>query len=327
MIHLFRKLKWSEDLSLKNMNIHSLIEYYRPDVKNSITPKYEGYVATAGAICGDIIGSRYEFSGLDRNKLCFENALSYTSNITDDTIMMFATMETLNTGNIEEEIRNLLEKHQLGDVKNGLPFGNTTYAKNYRKYYSLYPATGYGSSFAAWAITDAGPYASFGNGSAMRVAPIGDYFEGVEDVILHAIASAYCTHNHSEGIKGAVVTAVCIWMGKHEYSKKEILKYTKRHYKNQSMIRKYTMKELQKCDQGSFSVSSQFAVPAAVACFVRSSSYEKCITNALSFEGDSDTICAIAGAIAAAYYGRISNRAKDIIADKMPEELYNINII
>ena len=158
----------------------------------------------------------------------------------------------------------------------------------------------------------------------MRVAPIGEAFESVEDVILHAIASAACTHNHPEGIKGAVVTAVCIWMARHGYSKEDMLTYVQKHYENQDLIKKYTMKEVRSCKQGGYAVACQFAVPAAITCFLESNSYEGCISNALSFEGDSDTIAAISGAIAASYYGSIPDFAHKTLFERLPLELHHL---
>lgn len=143
-------------------------------------------------------------------------------------------------------------------------------------------------------------------------------------VILHAVASAACTHNHPEGIKGAVVTAICIWMGRHGYSKDEILEYVKNHYGNQKLIQRYTMKEVRACKQGGYGVACQFSVPAAVVCFMESETYEGCIENVLSFEGDSDTIGAIAGAMAAAYYGDVSKSVKGIVFERLPEALRGI---
>lgn len=234
---------------------------------------------------------------------------------------MLATLETVLNPECDKELRRLLEKHDGEFEDEALLFGNTLYSKNYREYYRKYPSVGFGPGFAGWGLAGNGPYQSFGNGSAMRVAPIGEAFADVNDVILHAIASAACTHNHPEGIKGAVVTAVCIWMGRYGYSKDEILGYVKKHYENQDMIKKYSMEEVRTCNQGVYAVACQFTVPAAVVCFVESTSFEECIENALSFNGDSDTIASVAGAIAGAHYGSLSDTVRNIVFEKLPEEL------
>ena len=303
------------------LDVPFLIEKYRPDLSLVGQTRYLGWIATMGGICGDIAGSRYEFYDGDRSKISFETAISTHSSMTDDSILMLATLEAVRKTETDSELRQLMAEHEHNFTEEFLPFGDTAYSKTYREFYKRYPAAGYGGGFVHWALEGKGPYKSFGNGSAMRVAPIGEAFESVEDVILHAIASAACTHNHPEGIKGAVVTAVCIWMARHGCTKDEMLTYVKTHYGNQDLIKKYTMKEVSSCKQGGYAVSCQFTVPAAVTCFVESSSYEECISNALSFEGDSDTIAAISGAIAAAYYGDVSDHVRRILREKLSEPL------
>jgi len=306
------------------VDVPFLIEKYYPPVREGVRTKYSGWVATMGGICGDIAGSRYEFSNCDRKGIRFEAAITEHSRITDDTVMMLATLEAVREVDTDLELKQLLDIHENNFTDASLPFGDTAYSKKYKKYFNLFPAVGYGGGFWTWGLTGKEPYKSYGNGSAMRVAPIGEFFENPENVILHAVASAACTHNHPEGIKGAVVTAVCIWMGKHGYSKDEILGYVKTHYENQKLIQRYTMKEVRSCKQGGYGVACQFTVPAAVVCFVESEIYEGCIENALSFEGDSDTIGAIAGAMAAAYYGSVSDKVKGIVFERLPEALRGI---
>lgn len=290
------------------LNINDLIEKYRPRLVDNCKLKYsvatDGWLASIGGIFGDISGSRYEFSSIDRSEITFENAVSKYSRVTDDSILLLATLSVTN------------------------PPSEASYAEAYRKFYNQYPSVGYGPGFVRWALDESvGPYGSFGNGSAMRVAPIGEIYDDVEDVILHAINSAACTHNHPEGIKGAVVTAVCIWMSRYGYSKNDILSYVKKHYATQNLIKEYKMDEVRSCIQGGYAVTCQFSVPAAITCFIESDSYEDCIVNALSFEGDSDTIACIAGSIAAAFYGDLSDYVKGIVFDRVPKELrYLLNV-
>ena len=278
-----------------------LIKLYRPQLRDDCEAKYsvehDGLLASIGGIFGDIAGSRYEFFGGDRSGITFENAVSKYSQITDDSVLLLATLAAVNSSN------------------------KLSYAEAYRDFYHKYPMAGYGSGFVKWALEGVGPYGSFGNGSAMRVASIGELFDDIDNVIRHAIASAECTHNHPEGIKGAVVTAVCIWMGRHGYSKNDILAYVKKHYATQNFIEHYQMEELRNCAQGSYGATCQFSVPAAITCFTESDNYEDCIINALSFEGDSDTIACISGAIAAAYYGYLPENVRTIVSEKLPTEL------
>ncbi len=306
------------------LDVPFLMEKYQPEISSASQARYSGWIATMGGICGDIAGSRYEFNDCDRSKVNFETAISPHSRFTDDSILMMATLVAVGKHETDSELRQLMKDHVNNFTEEALPFGETEYTRVYKKYFKLFPNGGFGPGFYRWGFTGEGPYRSYGNGSAMRVAPIGEAFDSVKDVILHAIASAACTHNHPEGIKGAVVTAVCIWMGRHGCSREAILSYVKKHYENQDLIRKYRMNEVRRCNQRGYAVSCQFSVPAAVTCFVESDSYESCITNALSFEGDSDTIAAISGAIAAAYYGDVSEYVRMVLQEKLPESLFRL---
>ncbi len=319
-IDAFKMWEIREELAFV-ADIPFLTERYRPPVLDNLTPKYVGWVATMGGVFGDIAGSQYEFNNCSRTGITVRTAFSRHSHFTDDSVLLIATLETVKNKSTSNELQMLLEKHRANVNNEKLPFGVTAYSKNYKKYYSFYPSAGYGSGFVGWALEGKGPYRSFGNGAAMRVAPIGEFFQCVDDVITHAIASAACTHNHPEGIKGAVITAVCVWMARNGYSKGDILAYVKKHYANQKMVKRYTMSEVRRCDQGSYAVSCQFSVPAAVTCFYESQSYYECIENALSFVGDSDTIACIAGSIAAAFYGRIPEFVKTSIFEHLPHPL------
>ena len=157
-------------------------------------------MAVIGAILGDIAGSQFEFNrpeNLDY-KHCelFTNRCSYT----DDTIMTLAVKKAI-----------------LADAD---------FTKTMREVGQPYPYSGYGGRFYEWMYGEnPKPYNSFGNGSAMRVSFVGEHFDALEDVISMAEKSAEVTHNHPEGIKGAVVTAVCIWMARHGKTKEDIFQY------------------------------------------------------------------------------------------------------
>ena len=162
-------------------------------------------MAVIGAVLGDIAGSQFEFNrpeNLDY-KHCelFTNRCSYT----DDTIMTLAVKKAI------------LE--------------NADFTKTMREIGQPYPYSGYGGRFYEWMYGEnPKPYNSFGNGSAMRVSFVGEHFDALEDVISMAEKSAEVTHNHPEGIKGAVVTAVCIWMARHGKTKEDIFQYVLEQY-------------------------------------------------------------------------------------------------
>lgn len=162
-------------------------------------------MAVIGAILGDIAGSQFEFNrpeNLDY-KHCelFTNRCSYT----DDMIMTLAVKKAI-----------------LADAD---------FTKTMREVGQPYPYSGYGGRFYEWMYGEnPKPYNSFGNGSAMRVSFVGEHFDALEDVISMAEKSAEVTHNHPEGIKGAVVTAVCIWMARHGKTKEDIFQYVLEQY-------------------------------------------------------------------------------------------------
>ena len=169
-------------------------------------------MAVIGAILGDIAGSQFEFNrpeNLDyKHYKLFTNRCSHT----DDTIMTLAVKKAI------------LE--------------NADFTKTMREIGQPYPYSGYGGRFYEWMYGEnPKPYNSFGNGSAMRVSFIGEHFDALEDVISMAEKSAEVTHNHPEGIKGAVVTAVCIWMARHGKTKEDIFQYVLEQYPAEKYVR------------------------------------------------------------------------------------------
>jgi len=232
-----------------------------------------------GAIIGDIAGSRFEWNN-NKNKN-FE-LLSHLKGCkpTDDSIMSLAIAQAILDSNddISQLGQNAIAKMQeLG-----------------RKY----PHAGYGGHFHAWLYeNNPQPYNSWGNGSAMRVSPCGFAANSIEEVIAMSKAVTEVTHNHPEGIKGAEATAVAIFLAREGKSIVEIRDFIEKHYyrirfKLADIRASYT-----------FDVSCQGSVPQALEAFFESTSFEDTIRNAISIGGDSDTIAAIAGGIAEAYYG------------------------
>ncbi len=225
-----------------------------------------------GALAGDIIGSRFEFNNHKSKQFeLFDPQCTFT----DDSVLTVALADSLMSGE--------------------------DYAIVLRKYYRRYPDAGYGGRFHQWARSpQMGPYNSFGNGSAMRVSPVGWFFDDLETVLEEAQKSAMPTHNHPEGIKGAQATAACIFMARRGCGKKEIKDYVQQTY-NYDLQR-----SLDDIRPGySFDVTCQGSVPEAIIAFLESSDFEDAIRNAVSLGGDSDTIACITGGIAEAFYGGV----------------------
>ncbi len=242
-----------------------------------------------GAIAGDIIGSVHEFSATKTTQFdLFPDNAFYT----DDTVLLVATADILLHG---------------GD-----------YAKAYREWALRYPHAGYGGMFARWihSGTDAPAYNSFGNGSAMRVPPVGFYFNEIEDVLAEAKRSAEVTHDHPEGIKGAQATAAAIFLARTGKSKDQIRKFITRHFEY-DMDR--TVDQIRKVYK--FDETCQGTVPEAIIAFLESDDWEDAVRKSVSLGGDADTLACITGAIAEAFYGSvpegISMMAKAYLPKKM----------
>ncbi|RHB42152.1 hypothetical protein DW886_16680 [Enterocloster aldenensis] len=316
-----------EDLiknSIYVLDIDFLTTKYLPKEAPSETHKLFKSEILYGAVFGDIAGSFYDFTlkSDERKGLNINNCIVNGSSFTDDTILTCATAITIGNNTIKKEQR----RPAISDFnKNSCyPFLNNPFKSEYREKTLKFPGSGYGANFYEWAIYNSDyPYGSFGNGSAMRVSPIGVKFEKVKDVILYAIASASVTHNHPEGIKGAAVTAVIIWMARNGYSKEQIFAYMKNYYINTYGFVHFSLDELKyPMHQLKSDSTCMFAVPAAVICFYNANSYEETIDNILSFNGNSDTIGTIAGSIAAAYYG-VPKMVIEKVNEYKPEGIFD----
>lgn len=225
-----------------------------------------------GAICGDIIGSWYEFCSTKR--LDFD-LFTDQSRFTDDTVCSIAVADALMNGN-----------DFVGKLK---------------YWCRKYPKAGYGDNFNWWFRQDTPqPYNSWGNGSAMRVSAVGAFAKSTDETLVLAEESAIVSHNHPEGIKGAQATALAIHLALNGCSKEEIKVQIANHF-GYDLNRKYA--DIQ--PRYAFDVSCQGSVPEAIIAFIESSDYESAIRMAVAYGGDADTQAAIAGGIAAAYYGEI----------------------
>ena len=225
-----------------------------------------------GAIAGDVIGSAYEFN--PTRDYTFE-LFTPKSTFTDDTVLTMANAIWL----LEDE------KHRP-----------ETLVKIMLDLCRRYPDRGYGGRFAQWIRkTDPQPYNSFGNGSAMRVSPIGYYAQTLDEALELARISAEVTHNHPEGIKGAQATAAAIFMARKGQSKKEIRDYIEKtfHY---DLSR--TLEEIR--PTFTFDETCQHTVPEAITCFMEGKDYEDVVRLSVALAGDADTIAAIAGSISSA---------------------------
>ena len=201
------------------------------------------------------------------------------SRFTDDTVMTLAVVNWL--------IRNYDDR----PTKTGL-------IHEMQKLGRKYPYAGYGSMFNSWLSCEyPQPYYSFGNGSAMRVSPVGLYAETLEEALELAKTSAEVSHNHPEGIKGAQAVAAAVWMAKKRCSKDEIREYIT-HQFGYNLDRK--IDDIRLTYQ--WTSSCQGSVPEAIIAFLEGKDFEDVIRKAVSLGGDSDTQAAIAGSIAACVY-------------------------
>jgi len=162
----------------------------------------------------------------------------------------------------------------------------------------LHPDAGYGGRFLRWLYEDdPQPYNSWGNGAGMRVSPVGLYAKSLDEALSLATITASVSHNHPEGVKGAQAIAVCVFLAKEGKSKAEIKAYVEETF-GYDLNR--TIEEIR--PDYYFDVSCQGSVPEAIIAFLEGNSFEEVIRLAISLGGDSDTIGAMAGAIAASMY-------------------------
>jgi type I restriction enzyme M protein len=231
-----------------------------------------------GAIIGDIIGSKYEFTS-DKTKE-FE-LFTADSCLTDDSMMTIAVGCACAKADLSDE----------EDFKSWVIY-------YMRKIGRQYPFAGYGHHFFRWIKSDSmGAYNSFGNGSAMRVSPVAWVAQSLEEAEKLAEWSAEVTHNHPEGIKGAQAVAAAIYLARTGKSKAEIKDYIEQQYYKLE----FTLDEIRPAYK--FDVTCQGSVPQAIQCFLEATDFENAIRNAVSLGGDGDTQAAMAGAIAEAFYG------------------------
>lgn len=256
-----------------------------------------------GAIVGDIVGSRFEFANYK-----YKDFELFTSEnrFTDDTVVTCCVAESMMRSWEKDKFETLSDVaidtlHEIG---------------------IWYPDCGFGGRFFQWMYTKpmrCRPYYSCGNGSAMRISPVIDIARSVEEAKDLAYQVTAITHNHSEGIKGAEAVAVAGVMAKQGKSKEDIRKYIEDFYYDLSM----TVDDWRDATMGHGKEICQIAVPQAFACFLEGDSFRDVIRNCIYTGGDSDTVAAIAGAIAENYWFVPQN---DVIRSVgyLNDELYDI---
>ena len=230
-----------------------------------------------GAIVGDIVGSRWEFGGCKSKDFQFLDCNCFA---TDDTFLTLAVGEALLEHEAAHGGLNVLAAHKL------------------KEWGLAYPNVGYGESFVEWVASESfEPYNSWGNGAAMRVSFCGWAAKSLKEAEHLSDEVTKVTHNHPEGMAGARVVAGCVYLARTGCSRQDILGYVERTYRKIG----FTIDEIRPTYD--FDISCQGTVPQALACFFESSTFEDAIRNAISLGGDSDTLGAICGGVAGAFYG------------------------
>ena len=229
-----------------------------------------------GAIIGDIVGSRFEWDNIKTKNF---DLFHPDCHFTDDTVMTLAIAKAI------------LESHSYFELeKNAI--------KHMQEMGRRYPDLDYGSSFYTWLFSSKPhPYNSYGNGAAMRVSPCGFAARSWKDSLQLAECVTAVTHNHPEGIKGA--KAICDAIGKARFGTDKT--FIKRQISREYYRMNLTLDPIR--NNYDFDETCQGTVPQALEAFFESTSFEDAIRNAISIGGDSDTLTAITGSVAEAYYG------------------------
>lgn len=229
-----------------------------------------------GAIVGDIVGSRFEFSGLKSKDFTMFSSNCF---VTDDSIMTLAVAEAILKcqGDYTKLYEYTIASMRLIGPK--------------------YPCSGYGGNFFRWLYQEKPrPYNSYGNGAAMRISPVAYIAKSLSEVKKFSKAVTETTHNNCEGLKGAEAVACAIYLAKEGKTQAEIREFIQLNYYDIS----FTLDELRPTYE--FDVTCQGTVPPAIVAFLEANNFEDAIRNAISLGGDADTLAAITGSIAEAYW-------------------------
>lgn len=244
-----------------------------------------------GAIAGDIIGSAYEHRPIKTKDFPL---FAPDCRFTDDTVLTVAIADAIISGE--------------------------SYRDAVRRWGRRYPRAGYGGFFWRWLHSEnPQPYQSWGNGSAMRVSPLGLAFSTEEEVLRQARMSAEITHDHPEGIRGAQAVALAVFLARTGHDKPSIRERIEGFF-GYDLIR-----NVEDIRPGySFDVSCAGTVPEAIIAFLDSESYEDAVRNAVSLGGDSDTLACITGGIAGAFYGGVPLEIRSRVLALLPPDLRQV---
>lgn len=244
-----------------------------------------------GAIAGDVIGSVFEHRPVKTTDF---DLFSRWSRFTDDTVLTVAVAHAI------------LER--------------IDYGRALKSFARRFPEAGYGMSFFRWMLSDdCRPYDSWGNGSAMRVSPVGFAFDSPQEVLREAEKSALVTHSHPEGVKGAQAAALAVYLGRTGAGKGSIRREVERRFGYDLHRRIDDIRPAYR-----FDISCKGTVPEAIIAFLESEDYESAVRIGISLGGDSDTIGCITGAIAQAHYGKLPENIRLETRRRLPDELLTI---
>jgi ADP-ribosylglycohydrolase len=246
-----------------------------------------------GAIAGDMVGSVYEASPIKTTRFpLFSSGCRFT----DDSVLTLAVADAILQGR--------------------------DYRESLREFGRRHPDAGYGGNFYHWLMgSDPSPYHSWGNGSAMRVSPVGFAFDTEQVVLEQAKLSAECTHDHPEGIKGAQAVALAVFLAHQGASKDGIRAELERRFGYDLRRR------LEHIRPGyTFDVSCQGSVPESILCFLEGDDWESSVRNAISMGGDSDTMACIAGGIAEAFWGALPPPVRRRVHELLSDDLWRVAV-
>ena len=258
-----------------------------------------------GAIYGDIVGSRFEFTGFNEYDFTM---LHPSCHFTDDTLMTLAVGVSL-----------VVTKNNRSNYK-------STLIRYMKEIAHKYPKVGWGNLFYNWLFKSKAsvPYNSYGNGAAMRISPVGWVCDTLEETIKLSKLTTEITHNHPEGIKGAEAVAVAIFMARTGSSTEQIKAKMLDYYPE---LKDMSIAKLKNSgyglDESGRWVTCEGSVPQAICAFLESTSFEDAVRKAISLGGDSDTQACITGSIAEAYYG-LTYDDEDKVLSYLPEELQRL---
>ena len=261
-----------------------------------------------GAIIGDTVGSHYEFNNTKDYKFqMFHKDSCYT----DDSIMTVAVANWL-LSDPGHTFQALEDSMVLFGRECPCPMGG--YGGMFRRWL-FFPETLLSKGEPLYeSATGRYPYGSFGNGSAMRVSPVGWFFDSLEKTMEVAKLSAEITHNHPEGIKGAQATAAAIFLARTGKTKEEIRSFIEDTFGYELQKSWDYWHPIYRWDE-----TCQGTVPQAIIAFLDSTDFEDAIRKAVSLGGDSDTLACITGGIAEAFYKEIPAYMVERTEARFPE--------